>query len=170
MKEKLPLGDIADIAAGYPFRSGLSDDPTGKIRVVQMRDVTPAGVVNWDATTRIIPESNMQQYLLRDSDIIFVMRGGKYYSACLGLLPMPALASPHFFRIRLLAEQAIDPVFLAWQLNQGPAQRYYSSVEAGTAQKSLRVADLTALPVHIPPPGRQKKILQAVACIQKDIA
>ena len=170
MKTTVPLGDIADINIGYPFRSGVSDNPSGTVSVVQMRDVLPPATIDWHKTARVLMEKNMEQYLLQDDDILFVMRGGVYRAICTGIVPFHAMPSPHFFRVRLLENQAIEPTFLAWQLNQPPAQRHYSSIEAGSVQKSLRLADFAELPIMLPPLDRQHKILQAVNCIYKDIA
>ena len=173
MKRTVPLGDIADITTGYPFRSGINDAPSGTVRVIQMRDTSPptasSCAVTWEEAARVAMEKNMEQYLLRNNDILFVMRGGRYYAIHAETVPCPAVASPHFFRVRLKS-QAIAPAFLAWQINQAPAQRYYSSVEAGSAQKSLRTADFADLPIVLPPQERQQAILQAVTCIYKDIA
>ena len=170
MKKTAYLGDIADITTGYPFRSGIADDPSGTVRVIQMREAFPPATVDWNAAARVVMEKNMEQYLLRAGDILFVMRGGNYYSVYAETVPCPALASPHFFRVRLLGNQGISPAFLAWQLNQAPVQRFYNSMEAGSAQKSLRTADFAELPIVLLPPERQKQILKAVDCIYKEIA
>ena len=139
MKKTLFLRDVAEISAGYPFRVGLSDDPGGKIRVVQMRDVSPAMGVNWASTVRVQHEANMESYFLRHDDILFVMRGGNYYGTLLANPPDLSLAALHFFRVRVTQPRMILPAFLAWQLGQHQAQRYYNNVEAGSAQKSMRV-------------------------------
>lgn len=170
MKKSIFLGDIADITTGYPFRVGISDDPSGTVRVIQMRDTSPPASVAWEEAARVPMEKNMEQYLLRNDDILFVMRGGKYYAIHAGVVPCTALPSPHFFRVRVLPGQALEPAFLAWQLNQAQAQRFYSSVEAGSAQKSLRTADFAELPIVLPPLARQKAILNAVTCIYTNIA
>ena len=170
MKQTAPLGDIADITTGYPFRSGINDAPSGTVRVIQMRDTSPPATVAWNEAARVEMEKNMEQYLLRDDDILFVMRGGKYYAIHTGSVPCQAVASPHFFRVRMLKGQAVEPAFLAWQLNQAQAQRYYSTVEAGSAQKSLRTTDFAELPIVLPTRERQHTILQAVNCIYRDIA
>jgi len=170
MKKTLFLRDVAEISAGYPFRVGLSDDPGGKIRVVQMRDVSPAMGVNWASTVRVQHEANMESYFLRHDDILFVMRGGNYYGTLLANPPDLSLAALHFFRVRVTQPQMILPAFLAWQLGQHQAQRYYNNVEAGSAQKSMRRADFADMPITVLPLNRQKTLLDAVESIQKNIA
>lgn len=169
MKKILPLRDIAEINAGYPFRVGLSDDPSGKVRVIQMRDVSPIGGVKWESTVRVQHEANMESYFLRHDDILFVMRGGNYYGTLLANPPDFALAALHFFRIRLTQAQMILPAFLAWQLGQSQAQRYYSNVEAGSAQKSMRRADFADMPITVLPLDRQKAIVDTVNSIHKNV-
>lgn len=169
MTKTLPLRDIAEISAGYPFRTGISDDPDGTVRVIQMRDVSPTASVSWASTVRVRPEPNMQNYFLKQDDIVFVMRGGNYYGTLLAALPGPALAALHFFRIRIKRSDMILPAFLAWQLGQSQVQRHCSSMEAGTAQKSLRLADFSALPITALPLDRQNKLLHAVNAIHKNM-
>lgn len=170
MKKTLFLRDVAEISTGYPFRVGLSDDPGGKVRVIQMRDVSSAGGVNWESTVRVQHEANMESYFLQNDDILFVMRGGNYYGTLLANPPDFALAALHFFRIRVAQPRLILPAFLSWQLGQSQAQRYYSNVEAGSAQKSMRRADFADMPITVLPLDRQKAIVDAVSSIHKNIA
>lgn len=170
MKKTLPLRDVAEIRTGYPFRVGLSDDPGGRIRVIQMRNVSPTVGVNWESTVRVQHEANMESYFLQHDDIVFVMRGGNYYGTLLANPPDFALAALHFFRIRVTRPQMILPAFLAWQLGQSQAQRYCSNVEAGSAQKSMRLADFADMPITVLPLDRQKTLLDAVGSIHKNIA
>lgn len=168
MKKTLPLREIAEISAGYPFRTGLSDDPSGTVRVIQMRNITLAGV-EWKGAIRLSPEENMKSYYLRSNDILFVMRGGKYYATHMQDIHQQAVASMHFFRVRIKPQKDVVPEFLAWQLEQAPAQRYYSSIEAGTAQKSLRLADFAEIPIVLLPLARQHMLVQAVRSLKASI-
>jgi len=170
MKKILPLREIAEIAAGYPFRSRLVDMPDGTVRVIQMRDISTTGDIDWNSSVLILPEKNMEGYYLQPDDILFVMRGGKYYTARLQEIPNKSIFSMHFFRIRITQPQPVLPEFLAWQLEQMPAQRYYSSVEAGTDQKSLRIGDLEAMELTLPTLDRQHMLRRTVRSIKQNIA
>lgn len=169
IKKTLPLREIAEINAGYPFRTGLSDDPSGTVRVIQMRNVTPSGV-EWEQAVRVPPEGNMKGYYLRDDDILFVMRGGKYYATRIQNAPQQSVASMHFFRVRIKPQKDVVPEFLLWQLEQASAQRYYGGIEAGSAQKSLRLADFAEMPIVLPPLDRQHMLTQAVKNLKAGIA
>lgn len=168
MKKTLPLRELAEISTGYPFRTGLSDDPSGTVRVIQMRNITPARV-EWEEAVRVSPEENMKSYYLRGGDILFVMRGGRYYATHMQDIPQQAVASMHFFRVRIKHQKDVVPEFLAWQLEQAPAQRYYSSIEAGSAQKSLRLADFAEMPIVLPPLDRQHMLARAVDSLKSGI-
>lgn len=168
MKKELPLRDIAEISTGYPFRTGLNDDPSGVVRVIQMRNITPAGV-EWEQAVRVSLEENMKSYYLRDNDILFVMRGGRYYATHMQSVPQQAVASMHFFRVRIKPKKDVVPEFLFWQLEQTPAQRYYSGIEAGSAQKSLRLADFSEIPIVLPALERQHMLVQAVRSLKASI-
>ena len=168
MKRTLPLKELAEVSTGYPFRTGLNDDPSGVIRVIQMRNITFSGV-EWEQAVRVSFEENMRSYFLCSGDILFVMRGGKYYATHIQDVPQQAVASMHFFRVRIKPKKDVIPEFLAWQLEQAPAQRYYSSVEAGSAQKSLRLADFSEIPIVLPSLDRQHMLTQVVINLKTGI-
>ena len=46
------LTDHADVQAGHPFRGSVPEDPSGNAYVLQMRDVSPEGVADWNVLTR----------------------------------------------------------------------------------------------------------------------
>lgn len=169
MKIKKQLAEIAEVTTGYPFRSGLADMPGGTVHVIQMRDISAVGNIDWSSTVKILPKKNMEEYYLQPSDIQFVMRGGNYYAALLEDVPGKAISSMHFFSIRITQPELVLPEFLAWQLEQAPAQRYYSSVETGSMQKSLRLSEFEATEVVLPTLERQHMLVRAVHNIKQNI-
>lgn len=54
---------------------------------------------------------------------------------------------------------ALLPEFLAWQINQLPAQRYLSKNAEGTDQPSIRRAVLEALPIAVPAMAQQHQLI-----------
>jgi len=56
------------------------------------------------------------------------------------------------------------PEFLAWQLNQAPAQQYFKKAAEGSSVVVIKKAQLESMEIACPPLAEQKKIIQAVRC------
>jgi len=78
--------------------------------------------------------------------------------------PEHTVLSPHFFQIRLHEGSGILPEFLAWQLNQAPAQKYFAQSAEGSSVVGVRKSLLEDLDIICPPLSEQQKIMQAVYC------
>jgi hypothetical protein len=52
------------------------------------------------------------------------------------------------------------PGFLAWQLQQLPAQRHLRLAAEGTLQVSIRRSELEKLAVRVPPVAQQRTVLE----------
>ncbi|MGI4847885.1 MAG: restriction endonuclease subunit S [Janthinobacterium lividum] len=153
------IGDYASVRAGHPFRGTVPEDRDGPAIVVQMRDVSPLDGINWDNTVRANLHTRKEPDWLQPGDIIFVARGARNYAFCIDELPGPAVCSQYFFLIRLHQADTMLAEFLAWQINQMPAQRYLTKNAEGTDQRSIRRGVLEALPITVPSLEQQRKVV-----------
>jgi hypothetical protein len=160
----MQLSTIATITSGHPFRGSIPEKTGSDIRVVQMKDISPHWTVNWRSTVESEPVALGPPNWLRQGDILVAGRGNRNYAVLIDNPPSRALASPHFFVITVNTD-AVLPEFLAWQLNQEPAQRYLTGESEGTLTKSIRRKALDATPIAVPSMQKQRQIigLQAVA-------
>ena len=71
----------------------------------------------------------------------------------------PAVCSPHFFVIRLTDPTAILPEFVAWQINQRPAQEYFQREATGSYILNIRREVVENLLLVIPPVDQQRAII-----------
>lgn len=152
------LKALVAIQAGHPFRGSVPEDPNGNAHALQMRDVSPDGVVAWETLTRTSLEKHKSADWLQPGDVIFVARGLRNYAVCLENVPVPAVCSQYFFLLRVKSTGLL-PQFLAWQINRLPAQRYLAKNAEGSAQLSIRRGVLEALPLVVPPPEQQQHII-----------
>jgi len=153
-----PLTDFADVQAGHPFRGSVPPDPDGNAHALQMRDVSPEGVVDWSALTRTSLDKHKSAEWLQVGDVVFVARGMRNYALCLDVVPVPAVCSQYFFLLRVKSPGLL-PEFLAWQINRAPAQRYLAKNAEGSDQLSIRRGVLEALPIAVPPLKQQQRIV-----------
>jgi len=166
----LSLKNVVDIHPGYPFRGAIKDFPDGNVRVVQMRDVDKQAQVDWATTLRTELPGKRKPVWLLAGDVIFLLRGSHNIAIHLREVPAWAVISPHFFLLRIKEEGGLLPAFLAWQMNQRPAQRYFNASAEGTFQRSIRRAVLEDLRVNVPPLDVQERVLDMAETATKEIA
>lgn len=153
------LGDVAAISAGYPLRGSVDELSTGEVAIVQMRNVDADSGINWSEVQRIALPSKRPPAFLAVGDIIFTTRGTRNFALALDIAEGQAVCSPHFFVIRVLDANRIAPAFLAWQINQRPAQEYFQREATGSHILNIRREVIERLPIAIPPLVRQRAII-----------
>lgn len=146
----ITLGAVADVRQGYPFRGAIPEAPTGNVRVIQMKDLTRAGLRDCDSLITTEVDGRKGPDWLRDQDLLFVARGTSNYAVLLDDPPQRTVCSPHLYVIRVTQLQRLLPGFLAWQLNQLPAQRYLHQSAEGSHQLSIRRTELEKVEIRIP--------------------
>lgn len=152
------LAEVAEIAAGHPLRSGVDEFPPGDTGVIQMRNVDPEAGVDWASVSRIeLPPARRIEFL-NQGDVIFSTRGARTYAVALGPVPFPAVCSPHFFVLRIRG-LAVEPRFLAWQINQAPSQEYLQREATGSHILNIRREVIERLEIVIPSLARQAAIV-----------
>ena len=152
------LTDFADVQAGHPFRGSVPEDPGGNAYVLQMRDVSPEGVADWNVLTRTSLGNMKNVVWLTPGDIVFVARGQRNYAVCLQEIPVSAVCSQYFFLLRVRSP-TLRPEFLAWQINRAPAQRYLNKNAEGSDQLSIRRGVLESMPIVVPRLDQQQHII-----------
>ena len=169
----VPLGHVASLRAGYPFRSGVPLDPDGTVSVIQGRDV--------DATRLRIASSaaafarisargirNLAEHTLASADIILMARGPRNYAVPVGHeLPAPSIVSGSFHVLRP-DEKRVIPAFLAWLLNQERAQTFLRINNSGTTIPMITLDVLRALPVLLPSLALQRHVAELNALVEHE--
>lgn len=155
---KFPLGKLAEFRVGYPFRGAIEPVAGGSVPVVQMKDVSPMGGMDWRTVVRTDLTGRREPDWLVSGDVLFVARGNHYYAAALGAVPTGSICGPHLYHLRLKHGSAVLPEFLAWQINQPPIQRLLRQAAEGSNQLSIRRAELEALPISVPSLAVQEHI------------
>jgi len=166
------LNKLAQASAGYSFRGKIADEPDGAARAIQMRDISKDGVINWETVVKtnapLKKLGGSSDVWLNDGDIIFTARGHNNYAYEITGCPSKTVLSPHLFKIRVMNTSIVIPAFLAWQINQRPAQAYFSKNTEGSAIVGIRRAVLDNLPIYLPPIEEQHKIINIICCWKKE--
>jgi hypothetical protein len=162
------LHRLADLSAGYPLRGAVDELAIGDVAIIQMRNVDQSTGVNWAGVQRIELPSKRAPAFLTAGDIIFTTRGTRNFALALDQVEGKAVCSPHFFVIRVGDASKIMPAFLAWQINQRPAQEYFQREATGSHILNIRREVIENLAVAIPPLATQLAIVEvAKAAIEE---
>lgn len=162
------LLEFAEVRAGHPFRGNVPNMPDGTVLAIQMRDISVADGVVWNKVLRTRPQGRKRPDWLRQGDILFVAKGARNFAVCLDDVPARAVCSQYFFLIRVYHSEQLLPEFLAWQINQLPAQRYLDKNAEGTDQLSIRRGVLDALPIVIPTIERQHALIRLDQAVRQE--
>jgi restriction endonuclease S subunit len=150
------LKDIATIRSGYLFRERIKSDASGQYRVVQVGDIAPDAGFSNDLLVRVsLPDAKRSQ-VLEKGDVLFISRGPRKQAIAITWPIDNTIATSQFFVLR--PDERALPEFLAWYINQRPAQRYIEEHSTGTSASLINLEAMRGLPVEIPPAEIQARI------------
>jgi len=154
---RVSLGDISEIQVGYQSREGIRANPDGSHYLLQARDFDNLHKVDWSNLTRFTPAGSTSRSEIRQGDVLFLARGQDNFAWPVTHVTTHIFAANSFYILR--PDQAtILPDYLAWWLNQTPAQEYIKLNRSGSSLPFLSVSALSHLEIPIPDFEMQRKI------------
>ena len=164
------LGDAADIAAGYPLRGSAEALKPGDVHFVALKDVSIDRDIDWVSVPTVELPSKRTPDWLSEDDVIFSSRGTKTLAYPVTSPPGCAVCAPQFYVIKVKSPVKLLPAFLAWQINQKPAQDYFARTATGSYIQNIRRKALGSLPLAIPPIHKQRMIVEFWRAAQRERA
>lgn len=152
------LKDIAQINTGHLFRYKPDYVESGGYPVIQMKDVLPGEPVKWQELGRVRVESVKDASFARKGDVLVKSKGVSHLGTSVGETLEDTIVSSHIIIIRLQTD-AVLPEYLAWYINQGPAQQNIDKLSVGSNIKHLSIKRLGGLPVAVPDIDTQQLIV-----------
>ena len=166
MKKKIT--EIADVQIGYQFRKKIEPADDGTNRVIQIRDFDENHTLNRECLSRVRIDKSTEQYLIHQGDVLFLSRGHRNWAAPIIDELQNTVAAGHFFVIKVRNE-IILPEYLAWYINQSPAQEYIHNIaRRGTHMPLVTLSAFKGLPVDVPDMAIQYKIVGLSRLIEKE--
>lgn len=172
------LGDITELQLGYQHREKIVDVTHGSHRLIQGKDLITPGlaqigsrepmgmqisIANLD---RVTLRGDAARYQLHPGDILFVARGANNIAVPLNpstVHPYPSiwgdLIAAYTFYVLHPDQSRVLPEYLAWFLNQAPAQAFFAQQSRGTLVKMLPKNVFEELEVPVPPIPLQRQII-----------
>ncbi|MCE6967520.1 restriction endonuclease subunit S [Cereibacter sphaeroides] len=162
------LADACTIHTGYTARGRLEPAAAGGVLAIQLRDISPEGIVDPERLTRVQLEGLAERYFVRRGDVVFRSRGERNTASALDeRLQEPALAVLPLMVLRPKRD-VVTPEYLAWAINQPPAQRHFDSAARGTSIRMIPRSSLDDLELDIPDIELQKRIVAVDALAERE--
>jgi restriction endonuclease S subunit len=161
------LGQLVEIRSGYQFRKGVSHDPMGKARVLQLKNVTDSSTINWENLEQVSDEGIGKDYFLRVGDVLLSARGTKNQSILVDR-EVRAVVAPNYLLVLRIKSDKLRAGYLAWYLRQPQAQIQIERARRGTTIQLLSREELADLTVPLPPLQTQQKVAKIGELAQKE--
>lgn len=154
------LSDLVAIKAGYPFRGAVKEVKGGGVYVIQAKDISEQGELIVESAVETELTGKRDADWLQAGDVLFISKGQRNI-ACYIEQDWPNFTcSPSLFILRPNTKwkNKLNMQFIAWQLNQAPAQNYFKKTAEGSNQISIRKQTLADLEVGVPSMEKQNLI------------
>jgi restriction endonuclease S subunit len=152
------LKDMATIRSGRLFRGKIEPDPTGHYQVIQIGDIDVDRKLSYKDMTRISLPDIKRSQLVQKGDVLFISRGLRKHAVAITEELNNVITTSQIFILRPC--EMLLPEYLAWYLNQLPAQRYLEEHSSGTNVSLINMEAFGKLPVRTPKLDIQQKIVQ----------
>lgn len=162
------LADACTIHTGYTARGRLEPTTAGGVLAIQLRDISPDGLVDPERLTRVQLEDLADRYFVRAGDVVFRSRGERNTASALDeRLREPALAVLPLMVLRP-NRNVVTPAYLAWAINQPPAQRHFDIAARGTNIRMIPRSSLDDLELDVPDIETQERIVVIDALAERE--
>lgn len=154
------LNQLCEIQLGHTARGRLEPVEGEGVRAIQLRDTAPEGGRATDMIGQYRLDPIPDRYWARQGDVLFRSRGDRNTATALtSWFKEPAVVVMPLVILRPKRELA-DPEYLAWFINQAPAQKYFDGCARGTGMRMIPVGCLSELEVPLPELAVQRSIAE----------
>jgi hypothetical protein len=152
------LGQCAEVLPGFSIAGRLEHDPEGTHQVLVTRHLRNGVPYRFEPRDelRIVPGRETAKYEVRAGDVVFMSRGTRNLAWVIEAVRAPTIVPVSFYILRLGAE--VEARYLAWYLNQGPAQAAIDQTRTGAGTPIVQRAAFERLEVVVPPLEVQRGI------------
>lgn len=158
---RIALGTLANIQVGYQAKSSIHEDAQGKYRLIQSKNFDSFHHLQSNNLIAFLPDRKPETYSVSKGDILFQARGVAHFACCIEEDLKDTLAAGSFYILHV-KNKDILPQYLAWWLNQAPAQAYFHSEARGAGISFIAKDTLSLLKIHIPALSVQEKVVKII--------
>jgi hypothetical protein len=155
----IPLRQLITLRGGFAFRTAIPEVVGGGAWAVQLRDFDRGQGPNWKTVIETkLPRALSEHEWLKSGDILIASRGARFFAALMEDVPARTVASGQFMVLTVKDADVLEPAFLAWQLNQAPAQAWFDGNARGAVLRSLTRDVIERATIAVPPRAFQKSV------------
>ncbi len=162
------LSDIADLRAGYTQRKPPRNAALQEYFMIHIRDVARDEPLDLAKASPVALPQVDERYLLRKGDVLFAARGERRVAVSVPAEPIETMLVGSQFFVIAPDTHVIRPAYLAWYLNTDEGQRQLTPTETGSYIAMLRMSDVAAVDIPIPPLDVQDKIVEFAGLIRSE--
>lgn len=162
------LADCAEVLPGFSVQGRIAPDPDGTHQLLLTRHLREGVPYTYSAEDelRISPGRDAHPYELRASDVLFMSRGTLNRAWVLERIPDHTLAPVSFYVIR--PHEGVDGAYLAWYLNQSPAQTAIDGIRTGAGTPLVQRSAFRELKVTLPSLAVQREVAALGALLVRE--
>lgn len=163
------LKDFSTIQIGYQHNKKINPISDG-IKIIQIKDIDSNHNITPDSMFRIKPKRKrlVDRYLVNKGDVLFLSRGHRNFATAIDIPVENTIAAGHFFILKFDTSKIL-PEYLAWYINQPPAQKFLKSMaKRGSHMPIIGKSEFEQLKVNIPPLQVQEKIVKLSKLLQQE--
>ncbi len=151
--------EIAEIHSGYPFRKAINHEANGDLAVIQMSDLQNHTKLNYGKLVTVKGIQPKPHHFVKPGDLLFIAKGAHNFATHIDRHVERAIVTANFLIIRVTAPDVM-PEYLAWYINQSPAQTFLKENAKGSSIPAISKAALSKLHVPIPSLKLQQQIVR----------
>ena len=168
MTQLARLTDVAEITPGYSTPGAIQHQPDGRFQIIQPRHIEESGrpfvFDEGRHLMRMDLPDRAQKYCIQPGDVLFMSRGERNRAAAIVSCPANAVPTVAFFVLR--PKPAVIPEYLAWFLNQAPAQTAIAQIRTGAGTPIVQRPQFETLTINVPPVQTQRRIASLSSLLQ----
>lgn len=164
------LSAIAELSAGYAFRSSLNDEPPGLVRVASMAQNLGESLNMEAELPQIDFSGDIARLQLEPGDLLFRARGVTTQAIFVESVQQPCIFAAPLVRIRVREPQKLDARYLHWVLNAPQVQRDINAEARGSMIRMVSIQSLRGLQIPIPPINVQRDIAEVARLLREERA
>lgn len=164
------LADAARVSSGYPLRISTEQLEPGDVHFLQIKNLSLDSDIDWAQVPQVTLPSKREPMWLTNDDVVFTSRGTRTLAYPLSHTPAKAVCAPQFFVLSVESPGKLSPEFLAWQINQKPAQEYFLRTGTAAYIQNIKRDVIENLSIFVPPIEQQMLIVKFWRATQRERA
>jgi restriction endonuclease S subunit len=158
MRKKIT--EIAEIRLGYQFRRKIEPDSDGSHKVIQISNFDEGRNLNANSLISVKLDKSAGKYLVNRNDVLFLARGHRNWAAPVTVPLNDTVPVGHFFILRPKTDKVL-PEYLAWYINQAPAQEFIHNIaRRGSHMPLVSKSAFAGLQIELPDLRTQSAIVE----------